>query len=876
VRDTPETETGSPDGQQNSPLTIGLFVSSAEDKYENAILHGVFDIVHQAGANLICFTSGGIRSYHGFEAQGNVLYDLVNAENVDGLIISGTLSHSIGLEEMARFCQRYHPIPAVSIALALKGVPGLLVNGIQGVRDVLVHLIKAHNYRRLAFIRGPKGQAEAEERYRAYLDTLTEYDLTFDPDLVASGDYTYASGIAAMRQLLNRPDTHFDAVAAANDSMALGAIKVLQAHGLRVPADVAVTGFDDAEEGRYITPALTTARQSAYEQGRQAAKALLALLAGNKIPERVFAPAPLVIRQSCGCSSYAMEQFSATPMMDDHTSEATLAAQREMVCAEMVQAAQHFPGDLAFEWAYQLFDAFCADLSGELPDAFLPALDDILRRGNVVGGDAATWHRVLSALRRYALPYLTNEQTLFQAENLLQQALALIGETAERIQAYLRVQVERRSAILREIGEAMVSAFDLTGLLDAIAWELPRIGIKACYLSLYENPGVPAGWSRLILAYDEKGRIELPPEGKRFPSYQLTPDGILQRKRGYGIVVEALYSKEEQLGFVLLEVDPPKTSVCGVLRRLLSSALQGALLEKQRKQAEEELRQYRDQLEELVEARTLELRKINAQLEQEVTERLRAEAALKEYSERLEEMVEERTRELETAQERLIRQEKLAVLGQMAGGVGHELRNPLGVISNAVYFLQMVLTEADETVTEYLGIIASRVQEAEKIISDLLNLSRNRRADKTEVAIRQLLEGVLARHPVPKGVTVAVEIPPNLPSIFVDAQQIGQVLTNLVTNAYHAMLDGGALTFSAQAEQGQMHLSITDTGCGISPETMEKIFEPLFTTRSKGIGLGLAISKNLVNVNGGSIEVESIAGQGSTFTLTLPTGEASL
>ncbi len=259
----------------------------------------------------------------------------------------------------------------------------------------------------------------------------------------------------------------------------------------------------------------------------------------------------------------------------------------------------------------------------------------------------------------------------------------------------------------------------------------------------------------------------------------------------------------------------------------------------------------------------------------DITEIKEAEVALKAYSERLEEMVEERTQELREAQEQLVRQEKLAVLGQLAGGVGHELRNPLGVISNAVYFLQMVLTEADETVKEYLEIIASRMHEAERIVSDLLNLSRIKPAQREEIAVSALVTEVLARHPSPEAVTVTTDIPPNLPPLFVDPQQIRQALANLVTNAYQAMPDGGELSIRAAGNDKQVYLSLTDTGCGMSPETTAKIFEPLFTTKAKGIGLGLAVSKNLVEVNGGSIKVESIEGRGSIFTVILPiTGAA--
>ena len=279
-------------------------------------------------------------------------------------------------------------------------------------------------------------------------------------------------------------------------------------------------------------------------------------------------------------------------------------------------------------------------------------------------------------------------------------------------------------------------------------------------------------------------------------------------------------------------------------------------------------------------------------VQSELAERVRAEEALQEYSERLEEMVEQRTQELRDAQEQLIRKERLAVLGQLAGGVAHELRNPLGVISNAIYFLQMVPSETDETTREYLGIISSEVRGAEKIISGILDFSRTRLPEREEIAASDLVAQMLERRPPPEDVEVITEIPSDLPPVFVDPRQISQVLLNLVTNAYQAMPDGGRLMISVSEDEGIgrrgdtgtrrqgdsppvstspcLRVSISDTGCGIPQENLEKVFEPLFTTKAKGIGLGLAVSKNLVEANGGSVEVESEVGKSSTFTVKLP------
>ena len=171
-------------------------------------------------------------------------------------------------------------------------------------------------------------------------------------------------------------------------------------------------------------------------------------------------------------------------------------------------------------------------------------------------------------------------------------------------------------------------------------------------------------------------------------------------------------------------------------------------------------------------------------------------------------------------EEQLVRKEHLAILGQLAGGVGHELRNPLGVISNAVYYLQTILPDTNETTKEYLEMIASEVGNSEKIVSDLLDLSRAKPAERQEIAVSDLVARLLEKQPPPEKVKVTTKIASDLPPVFVDSRQIGQVLVNLVINAYQAMPEGGRLTIKARAEKGQVYLSITDTGCGISQENM--------------------------------------------------------
>jgi signal transduction histidine kinase len=221
---------------------------------------------------------------------------------------------------------------------------------------------------------------------------------------------------------------------------------------------------------------------------------------------------------------------------------------------------------------------------------------------------------------------------------------------------------------------------------------------------------------------------------------------------------------------------------------------------------------------------------------------------------------------LRAAQEELVRKERLAALGQIAGGVAHELRNPLGVMKNSLYYLNMILP-ADDRVAKHVRLFEHEIGSANRIVSELLDFARVRLPEKQPTSLTALVEATLERAILPENVTVTRALAAGLPLVDVDPHQIEQVLHNFITNAVQAMPDGGALRLETGVTDGKVFATVSDTGAGIQPEVLPKIFQPLFTTRAKGIGLGLAIAKNLGESNGGVIAVETVLGRGSCFTI---------
>jgi signal transduction histidine kinase len=228
--------------------------------------------------------------------------------------------------------------------------------------------------------------------------------------------------------------------------------------------------------------------------------------------------------------------------------------------------------------------------------------------------------------------------------------------------------------------------------------------------------------------------------------------------------------------------------------------------------------------------------------------------------------------ELADAHEQLVRSERLAAIGQLASTIGHELRNPLAVLSNSMFLLRSDFGPApSEQAQRHLSTAEREISAATVIVSDLLEYARQREPVRADVDLAELVDEVLHVVPAPGDVQVARELPESGVVANVDRDMLRQVLLNLVGNAYQAMPEGGTLTIGLTAAGGAIQIRVRDTGTGISDDVRTRLFEPFFTTKPRGVGLGLAVAKRVGEAHGGAITVDSAPELGAEFSITLPT-----
>lgn len=256
-------------------------------------------------------------------------------------------------------------------------------------------------------------------------------------------------------------------------------------------------------------------------------------------------------------------------------------------------------------------------------------------------------------------------------------------------------------------------------------------------------------------------------------------------------------------------------------------------------------------------------------------ERAALESQIVQSNQSLEERVTLRTQELEAERARASRSEQLAMIGQLSGGIAHDLRNPLGAIKNAAYLVKKKFDDDrtavnPEDITHWIDLIVDESIRANEVITNLLAVGSNSVPKFSEVQIGDIIQSSLSSFVLNEDIILSIAIDPDLPAIMGDSSQLIRAIQNLVANAQEAMEEGGRLEIAAHRANGSVEIVVTDTGSGIQEENMEKIFEPLYSDKTYGTGLGLAICQEIISNHRGTISVISEVREGTSFTIQIP------
>ena len=824
---------GRPRGSRRTIAVFIDFLDTLGSGYDEQLCTG-FEAACQAhDCNLIFAVGRPLCSPDPISAIHNEVYKLVHSSSVDGLIlISAGLSSSCGLEQLERLCRSFQPMALCSLGLQIPSVPSIVLDNHSGMRALMEHIIADHGCQRVAFIGGPQSNLDAAARLNVCREVLEARGLSFEPQLTAFADFTYPSGLEATYRLIDS-GTQFEALIAANDAMALGAVDALKKRGLRVPGDVRVVGFDDLTLARFSNPPLTTVRQPLERMAVMAVQRIVAQWKGEPVPASTCQPASLVKRRSCGChlvypNAASRERHNPSPSAREFI-EQNFERMRDHL--NQSSNASGLSGQREFA---PLLLGLRAEVAGQ-SDAFLAALDDLLEQGSIRND---TFDSIQSAIG-----YLREEFVsigALQYEHLWDGARRSVSLANSRWQSEERTKVEASYQKLLSCSERFSGAPDLPSFGRVLAEELPHVPINNVLVALCKEAHPSELELLLVLCEGEA----LPSMGQALPAAKLLRFAESRWARRRTCFVLPLTFECQYLGVVIFEPQAG-LGVCAMLREQINFAVKSIALHQ-------------------------ELGQKTALHERSVKEQLAATARI----ESLRVMAGGVAHDLNSALSPLVTLPEI-ILG---------LLKRLGVDQ----------AEDGKRLRYYLETIGSAANRATQTIRDLMTIGRQGRTQKAPLDLNWIVASCVSAEPQLASdndrspICVSLQLHPTTLPVNASQHHVERAISNLVRNAIEAIglqgtisiatglftVNGPILGHESAAPGTYATVAVSDTGAGIPADMLGRVFEPFFTSKKlgdkSGSGLGLSIVDEVVKEHDGFIYVVSEYGQGTTFVLYFP------
>lgn len=551
------------------------------NEYQQRIVRGVESVLSAEGVPTVVV----VRHLHEGAASDSV-FDLVRPGEVRG-VVATSVSEQTAHEYFSAFLDRENP-PLVSVGSHLSGIPGVRGDNDRAVRELVAHVLATRTVRRPVFLRGALGNQDSDARERLVRELLGEAGVPLSDEDVVTGLFEReVARLELTRLLARRRDV--DAVFAANDQMAFGALEALADAHLRVPDDVAVTGFDDESPARTTRPPLTTIDQCLGEQGERAARLLLARMDGDTSTTHELVPARLVVRRSCGEApmSGLARARAAAPQRGTQAPD-VLADDLEAGLAALGAPPVELPAGWAREWAAL---ARTAVQAGGDPQPWLAHSLAPLWRTAADGGDIGWWAQAAATQLEALLLHRGSH-----AESL--RAALLHGELSARIaEAEHEVWLDSRRREISALDHALSLSEGLRGvdtlqdLTRAVVHNLPGLGISRFFMVTFEpEPGQPTASARVVVAY-RGNRVDESVTGIVFRSSELLPSELAAELADGVLVLQPLRVGRFQHGFMLYD-QPFSHALAGdALRRDVSATLDGMARRRELQQTAEGVQQ---------------------------------------------------------------------------------------------------------------------------------------------------------------------------------------------------------------------------------------------------------------------------------------------
>ncbi|MCL2501241.1 MAG: substrate-binding domain-containing protein [Defluviitaleaceae bacterium] len=466
-------------------VTFGVLFSNADNFAQMEMWRGINEFAKQHDIHLIAYMGTYQSSHLDLASHMDTCFDSIyTSKYLDGVILfSGFISHLIGGDEIYNSYVSRIPahIPCVSLSQIIPNIPSILADNVGGIYSAVDHLIKNHGKRQIAFVRGPDGHQEAEDRLIGYKKALADNKIPFDANYVLPGDFSHEGARRATVELLDNRKIPFDAVATSDDISAIQILTDFKRRGIQVPTDIAITGFDDDRDAATFIPSVSTSKQDFYGMGIESANTLLKKIKGEKVDDVQYVRSVFIARQSCGCFK---RDFGGSEAENEN------AEANSFIPSVLKKVIPHFPAEIstkrAQNWVTQLVRKVIEKPFRKVE--FLNLLDEILVGYSHRSKEYDVWHELLNifmvSTQRYKDeiydPHLVLE-TLLHAVTLVNDISGNEDKVRENLASDSRLA-------LRRVTSALVLMFDIDALADELFRLLPEVQINMALIGLYSNP----------------------------------------------------------------------------------------------------------------------------------------------------------------------------------------------------------------------------------------------------------------------------------------------------------------------------------------------------------------------------------------------------
>jgi diguanylate cyclase (GGDEF)-like protein len=583
---------------------IGVLIDNLEGGYQSKILSGILTQSEKSNINLFIYPGKFLHSHYEFDYQYNFIFNLIDKNKIDGLIVfAGAIGNFLTQEELEDYLNNFTPIPMVSISTPLKNAINLLINNNDGFQDALNHLIEVHGYKKIAFITGPADHFEAKLRLNIFKETLLKHNIPFSDEYIIPGNFVINSGEEAVRIIFDEKKLDIDAIAAANDDMAIGALTELNRRKINVPKDVAIIGFNDTDKSNSVNPSITTVCQPLFEMGKQSILSILEKINNNAIKKDIIFSTNLVIRQSCGCSFQSVESLTKTKVKSD-IDKSDLKNKIALEMINSINIPDKYKTSIK-KWIKALVAEFMNEIENNENSKFLSLLNIFFILLANYENEISSWQKGIIIFRNNILNSLTDINKINNAMFLFEKVWALFSEIAMRKEMNKYLEIESTTYQVSDISNSIITSLDFETLLDRLALKLPCIGINGCYISLYDhslkNCNYPKHkipkFSNLLFAFNEYGRFGIKDKQFKFETKKLLPDEILPNKKNSIYIILPLFFQNENFGFIIFESSYKNPIIYESIRGQISTAYKIATLFNERSEAEKNLKLTLEKLE---------------------------------------------------------------------------------------------------------------------------------------------------------------------------------------------------------------------------------------------------------------------------------------